>query len=255
MKQFKYALMFIAVAVCGCLVSCGGGDDEEDIINYSDIEMVAGDEYKIPSGSGWTSSNDYVATVSGRNLSALRVGTARIYNSVANFEVTVEPNYYTYMEPYMKWGASKSSVKSYMKGYTIYSDKTELLSFNGEYKELLTMYSFENSKLSMSCVACTVDDVTAEELSYYLDERYVYLGDSETSDGEPVLLWSTIDGKNSIVLMLSVLDSGTIMYMMYYMSASRSCSLDECVAMTAEFATPLKDKAKINKLKELLENK
>lgn len=253
MKQIKYALMFIAVTVCGCLSSCGG-DDEDEILNYSDIEMVAGDVYTISSGSGWTSTNENVATVSGRKISALRVGTARIYNSVSNFEVTVEPNYYTYMEPYMQWGASRSSVKSYMKGYTIYADEYDQLSFYGKYKETLTIYSFENSKLYMCGVACSANDVTAEELSYYLAERYIYLGESEMSDGDTALLFSTIDRKNSIVLMFSVLDSGTILYMMYYMPASRSCSLEECSAMTASFATPLKDKAMINKVKELLEN-
>lgn len=253
MKQFKYALMFIAVAVCGCLVSCGGGDDDEDIVNYSDLVMYAGDEYKIPSGSGWTSTNEYVASVSGRNLKALRVGSAKIYNSVANFDVTVEPIYDTYMEPYTKWGASRSSVKSYMKGYTIYIDDTEQLVYYGEYKESLTIYNFENSKLEMSGVACSADYVSAEEMVGYLQERYIYLGESELSDGDTAWLYSTTDGKSSIVLMLGATDS-SVLYMIYYMPSSRSCSLEECAAMTASFATPLKDKAMINKVKELLEN-
>lgn len=251
MKLFKCVILLFAVAVCGCLVSCS---DSDDAVAYPDKTLTVGDTFTISSGNGWTSINENIASVSGRVVTAERVGAVLIYNSKDEFTVTVEPNYYTYMEPCMNWGATKSTVKTFMKDFTIYSEDTDLLAYEGAYKEILSMYGFSGGKLILSCVTVRASDVTAEEMSYYLNERYIYEGQAQTTDGETVLLFSSVEGTDTIELMASVLSTGTVVYMIYYLESSRSYSIDECVAMTASFATPLKDNTVINRVRELLNN-
>lgn len=78
MKKYAQFIAFVIMAVFShTFVSCGDNDDEPKI-TYNNITMDCKTTHTIKGDDSWTSSNKYIASVSGNTLTAERVGKAII---------------------------------------------------------------------------------------------------------------------------------------------------------------------------------
>ena len=119
-------------------------------------------------------------------------------------------------EPYVNWGATRSTVKSAVsnRGYTLIDESTSssdnyYLAYNGKYKETFTMYQFDSSmKLSQAIIACSPSSVSLADARSYVASSsglsYTYV--TTSSDGNQYFYLSS-DG-NTIAIVYT-LTSGT----------------------------------------------
>ena len=199
----KKILMFMAIMVAvvfssASFTSCSS-DNSEDNFGFSKdtYTTIVGRSGKLSfdgNVSSWTSSNDFVASVSNNGtITANHVGTCEITASSgkqsAKCTINVEPIYTTYTDPLVKWGVSKSDVKAYEKRALV-QEQTNNLTYkieNGAVKGL--QYNFENGKLSSVMVLIDHEYNTsiATEMAKFLKERYrvisVSASESYFSDG------------------------------------------------------------------------
>lgn len=171
----KKYFLFLIVALTAAVSFTSCSDDDEIKKHYSDMTLEAG-ETKLIGESGWNTSNKYIVTADGSNITAQRVGTATVYNSDYRFNVTVTPKYNLYEEPVLTWGRSKDLIGNYMinHGYSELSDTNEMLIYKGEDYEDYIFYGFDDyGELKISGVL--IDAAYAETLGAFLGERYVPL--------------------------------------------------------------------------------
>lgn len=217
MKKLFFFLFVVIASLT--LISCGS--DKEDEPNYTNQSMVVRQTYAIPGGStGWTSDNDLIASVSYAGVTAERVGETTIRNGSKSFKVTVTGKYNTFKEPCLKWGASKSTVKSFMSGYTLQSEDDDNIFYQGKYREALTGYMFRSGGLYISTVVLFTSSVSTDELAAFLNERYVYVTQNSS---EYYFAYATPDEKNVVVLQLTTISS-QVVYMVSYGSVTISSS-------------------------------
>lgn len=86
-----------------------------------------------------------------------------------------------YDEPYTVWNASISTVKDYMKDYTLNSETTTdkgetVLLYSGKHQETYIGYAFTSmSQLVQVQVAIAISKTTAEELDQLIQKNYLYV--------------------------------------------------------------------------------
>ena len=185
-KLLLLTLLILPLAFASC-----GSDDEP---NYKDQTLVVGSVYSIPGGStGWTSDNELIASVSTAGVKAEHVGETYIRNGNKSFKVTVTPRFNTYEIPCLQFGASSSTVKSFMSGYTMISETDEILLYTGKHPVSFVAYLFTNSALTLSSVIIPITSVDINELVSFLAERYVYV----TKDEEENVIILHFESMNS----------------------------------------------------------
>ena len=205
---------------CIGFVACNGDEDEPDV-KFNDVTLTCNETYSIKNGTGveWRSSNELIASVSGNVVTAGCIGEAVISSTKGSFKVTVKGTIgNVYQIPCLNWGASKSTVKSFMKGRTIEEETSTDLVYAGSGAEICTMYSFENSKLSSSSIALDGDYINSENLIYFLLERYVPLSYDEDNY---YFYFTTPDLETGVVLALAEY-SGTLVYLIVYVPISEN---------------------------------
>ena len=248
MKKLLIILSFVFATLT--FVSCGS--DKEDEPNYPNKTMMAGETYTIPGKNGvWTSDNQLIASVSNGIVTAERVGETTIRNGLKSFKVTVTGKYNTFKEPCLKWGASKSTVKSFMSGYTLQSEDDENIFYKGKYREALTGYMFRSGGLYISTVVLFTSSVGTDELAAFLNERYVYVTQNSS---EYYFAYATPDEKNVVVLQLTTISS-EVVYMVSYGSVSISSSAPAVareMMKTGPVSTP-EVKSRFTAIKDALE--
>lgn len=246
MKKFFY--LFAFVAVFG-LAACGNDDDEPEV-TFSDTSLSYGATYTIPNGSGitWSSSNDLVASVSESTVTAEHVGTATISSDQGSFTVTVTATTTAYKEPCLNWGASQSTVKTFMNSYsgvTLNTDDSTSLAYYGSTSQsvLMVYYTFENSALKYSGIALNSDYVSTDALSTSLIERYVPV----SSDSSNYRFYFVNPEKNMAVALQLTTISRTVVYLVLYSPVDLSSrasddienlfdiEIDSTIDLTTEF--------------------
>lgn len=218
MKFTKFITLFLT---CTCILFQSCGDDDEPNGGFKDITLNCGQTHTISNGSGaeWTSSNKYIASIAGNLVTAERVGDATISSSKGSFKVSVKgvvPE--AYFIPCLNWGASKSTVKNFMKGYTISEETSTSITYKGSGTQILTMYSFENNILASSGLALDGSYVDSDNLIDFMLERYVPVSYDE--DGY-AFYFITPDNKTALGLMLEVYGSNLV-YIIAYAPRSNS---------------------------------
>ena len=173
MTTLVMMLSSLSLTLC---TSCG--DDKDDPVETS-LTLKAGETYSIGSGNNWKSANPLVASVEGRTITAERAGSTTITGSAGTINVSVKATRFDFTEPYLSFGASKSSVKSAMSSYTLTSDKSTTLGYKGKGKVYMYGYGFKNNQLDMSMLI--VRDTYSNDLSDFLLERYypVYVNEDD----------------------------------------------------------------------------
>lgn len=233
-KLFILMLLVLPLA----LMSCGSDDDEP---NYSNQTMVVGSVYAIPGGStGWTSDNELIASVSTNGVTAERVGETYIRNGSKSFKVTVTGKYNTYKEPCLQWGASKSTVKSFMSGYTLSSETDQYLFYSGNYPVSIIGYSFKNAALSLSSIIIPLNAVNMDDLIAFMAERYVYVTKDEANKYFGFL---SADKKNIVILQLETLNSQIVYFISYAQYTGSSSAPAQTMKMMKKQIAPSSSEA------------
>lgn len=204
MNKFIYRISCLLLCLSAVAFSACSDDEDEDV-KYPDVTMKAGDTYTIENGTNWLSADPLIATVSGNTIQALRVGKTTISNNSAKFKLTVTPKYNLYDDPCMQWGASTSTVNSFMKGYTMLQQDENIVYYSGNGVAEMYAYYFEKGKLSLSCVFLDADKYYST-LHSFLAERYEFLSQD---DEDYTLYYISMD--KELAIMVELFDiSGTI---------------------------------------------
>lgn len=182
MKKKRFIMLFASAAVL--MVGCekenenngyGGGSN----VNIpSSITVNVGQTYSLGSTQSWSSSSEFVATVTGNGtVTGKHVGNCRVSCSAGSCNVTVRATINLFSDPYTQWGASKSQVIAYQG-----SDYTETSSGNGlSYSTGNSIapnigYVFQNGGLSAVLIPVMVE--YKSQVIDHLSQRYRYLGET-----------------------------------------------------------------------------
>lgn len=214
-------LTLFTILSCFILASCGGDDDEPDY-KYQDVVLNCKATYTIPNAGDaeWTSSNKFIASVTGNVVTAERVGEVIISSNKGNFKVTVNATSHVFNEPCIEWGAAKSTVKSFMKNATPYEETSTSLNYKGTGAQVLTLYTFENDKLKSSGTGLDGDYVNSDAMVTYMFERYVPL---KVDDEDYSFYFCTPDEKTGVLMSLRT-SGRTIIYLIVYVPLNDSKS-------------------------------
>lgn len=187
-------------------------------MKYQDVSLNCKQTYTIEIGENveWSSSNEYIASVSGNVVKAERVGEVTISSAKGSFKVSVNGTLNAYKIPCLEWGASKSTVKNFMKGSTLDEETATELTYSGRGAQFLTMYTFENNGLVASGVGLNGDYIDSENLIDFMLENYVPVSADEENYS---FYFITPDNKTVIGLSLKV-SGHTLVYIIVYIPRS-----------------------------------
>lgn len=218
----KFFLLFSLMVISLAFVSCGS--DKEDEPNYANQTLLAGETYTIPGKNlDWTSDNELIASVSNGIVKAEHVGETTIRNGSKSFKVTVNGKYNTFKEPYMNFGASMSSVKSFMSGYTLSQEKSETLLYDGRFPVMYYLYTFKNAGMYLSSAIIKSSSVDTDEMVEFMKERYVFVTMDES---KYYFAFLSPDKKMMVILQLDTLNYQVVYEVIYgaYNSSSSAPS-------------------------------
>lgn len=223
MKKIFYLFAIMAGFM---LASCG---DDEPEVKFDDTTLSYGQTYTIPNGKNitWTSSNEYIAAVSGATVEAKRVGEAIISSDKGSFKVTVTPTSNVFVEPTLQWGSSKSTVKSFMSskiGSASLDSETETqLSYKGSGKVVLYNYTFGDNGLKGSAVGLNALYIDTNAMSTFMIERYIPVSMDESTNS---FYFISPDEKTAVLMRIQVSGSN-IAYLVVYVPTNSSSKATE----------------------------
>lgn len=239
-----WALAFVLICLpLATFTSCG--DDADDDNQSMNLTLNAGETHDIGNGSGWKSANPLVASVSGSTIKANCVGNTTISSGSSNIKVTVKATHFDFNDPCLQWGASKSSVKSYMSKYNLFNEKSTSLTYDGSGKTYMYSYLFENGKLNSSGIL--VESYYSSDITTYLKERYYPVLVSE----DDVIYM--VDAKQETLALVSVYTSGYSVYVMVVYTHYTGEKVNKAPKMNKFIKrNSSEEKAAFNSLKEVL---
>lgn len=239
-----WALAFVLICLpLATFTSCG--DDADDDNQSMKLTLNAGETHDIGNGSGWKSANPLVASVSGSTIKANCVGNTTISSGSSNIKVTVKATHFDFNDPCLQWGASKSSVKSYMSKYNLFNEKSTSLTYDGSGKTYMYSYLFENGKLNSSGIL--VESYYSSDITTYLKERYYPVLVSE----DDVIYM--VDAKQETLALVSVYTSGYSVYIMVIYTHYTGEKVNKAPKMNKFIKrNSSEEKAAFNSLKEVL---
>ena len=207
MKKKNFWGLILMGLMCISLTACGGDDDggsNSPSLDKTSLSLYVEETSILKYSEGncsWSSDNPLIAEVKDGVVTAKHVGITTIHANNLTCTVTVKPKYTSYAEPYMGWGSSKSVVKSMMSRYTLKSEDTTGLTYNGKGKVVGYVYLFENASLKSS--AMYVSLLNLYDVTDFLLERYVVYNTEKKSDTEYYVYMASVDGKMVIVMYVS----------------------------------------------------
>lgn len=197
-KFLKWAVLPTMLLGFFALTSCSSDDDDS---GQKDVKMKVGDTYTIKSGSNWTPQNEYVAEITGNTIKATLVGETTVSNGSNSFKLTVDPKTVLWNDPYMKWNASKSQVKSAMSKYELLTENDDQLIYYGKDKADFYAYQFDSNKLSTSMVFTSY---LGDDLVNFVVERFILI---DSDDETETLLFTDYSINYAIIVMFTEIDN------------------------------------------------
>lgn len=205
-------------AIFVALWSCSKNDEPSTSIKMDNSKMSldVDDSKKLtvtlrgiePSTIKWKTSNDFVADVDANgNVEAQHVGVATVYatseNLIDSCLIDVIGKYNTFIEPYVKIGATKSEIKALEKR-TLGNEKDDRLEYvdtNNKVKQII--YLFEDGKLNGVGVLLKLYVTDAAELGKFFNERYNLVGEKDDviflTNGKVAVAVEVLSGGISII--------------------------------------------------------
>nr|WP_321000144.1 Ig-like domain-containing protein [Bacteroides intestinalis] len=212
MKQNLFILMLIMASVFS-FSSCSSDDEGNSGLSEKEVSLKVGQSMTLSYGGGectWSSDQPLIAEVDNNgNVTANRVGITNIKANGEICKVTVNPNYTTYEEPYLNFGASMNEVKNAMSGYTL-SSKTDANNLVYIGKNVIDYYDYMFKNNGLYAVILATDIFKGKETSNFLAERYIVV--SVDKNKNQVLLTS-IDME--IAVMIQINDKTGAILIMY----------------------------------------
>ena len=183
---------------------------EEIKLQFEDVELTVHENYIIPNGKGikWVVADTAIATVSGDIIQTKRCGftsVSSIDKAAYSFYLKVLP-VTLFDQPCTKWGCSKSEVKKFMSTHKLIEEEDYYLIYDSKYKEINTVYIFENDSLIHCKIFCDRRKVTWDE---YVDFFSAYYNCESTNDD--IIYFTSDDKKTTIATELSTLENVPIM--------------------------------------------
>lgn len=202
MKKVFNLMLLCATMMCA-FSSCSDDENAGSRLNQDELTLTAGQSAKLiydGEDCSWESEEPLIAEVDNEgNVLANRVGVTNIYANDDVCRVTVLPQYNTYMGPCMDWGASKSSVESFMEGFDLLTETEEVLYYIDATEEFEYFYNFENNALSSSMVLTNILS-NGDEVVDFLLERYVVI---DVNEAEYSATMISVDAKLIVGLLLN----------------------------------------------------
>lgn len=176
-KQLLMLFASAAVLMAGCEKENGGnghgGGSNANI--PSSITVNVGQTYNLGSTQSWSSSSEFVATVSSNGtVTGKHVGNCRVSSSAGNCNVTVRATINLFSDPYTQWGASKSQVIAYQGSNYQETSSGDLAYDTGNEIAPNVGYVFQNGGLK--AVMVVVKTAYVSQVVNHLSQRYRYLG-------------------------------------------------------------------------------
>lgn len=135
-----------------------------------------------------------------------------------------------YTQPYSVWGASKATVKSNMlnRGYTLYTEDTDMLMYEGKDKEIASIYSFDSGKLWDVMIGFDASVASVSALRSFVNSLGFGYQSSTTNDGTTYYFYESADNKT----LVAVYVNGNYSYVEYIdtnslTSSARSFTFEE----------------------------
>lgn len=176
-------LILSLTAVLSAFISCKKDDGGGVELKTLTLSVVCGQKGQLlvsPSMDGctFTSDQSLIASVSTKGeVKGITVGETTVSvlslsnNVIGKCKVTVTPQYSMYREPYLRFSASSSLVKSY-ETRAVISETTKAINYNGENSNIKQLaYTFENGKYTG--VVCLIPTAKLSLLTDFILERYV----------------------------------------------------------------------------------
>lgn len=201
MKHFLSILTF----VCCLLLSSCSKEYTSSRINMNEniprsISIKVGAKYEINATGNWTTTNDFVASVSNEGIvEAKHIGQCVISNGEIKCNVRVSASTTLYTEPVLQWGMSKSKLIS-IEGDDYKVSGNSIGYMTNSSTAPLKIYAFQNDRLYVSGVVVKIS--SSERLSNHLLDRY-----------QPI----DVDGSSNLFIDAYSLEKATtIVYMELY---------------------------------------
>ena len=221
MKQSLFMWMLI-IASAFSLSSCSSDDDDSGL-SQKEIILKVGQSMTLSYGGGectWSSDQPLIAEVDNNgNVTANRVGITNIKANGDICKVTVNPNYTTYEEPYLKFGASMNEVKNAMSGYTL-SSKTDANTLVYIGKNVIDYYDYMFKNNGLYAVILATDIFKGAETSKFLAERYIVVSIDENQNK---ILLASIDMEIGVMVQIND-KTGAILIMYASVKDTKSIS-------------------------------
>lgn len=185
----------IALALPIAFTSCGDDDDKNLTLDKNEVTLNYGTTQEIKASEKnctWTSSNEFVATVSDGKIEAQHAGQAVITvtskdGAIAKCNVTVNPTNNNFIMPVTNWGASINTIKgeALYDGLVLVKETTDALVYMTRNTYPYYGYTFNQEGLESSSL--TVSEAMDEELNLneYLEQRY----NDVSSDDDEYLIY------------------------------------------------------------------
>ena len=228
MKQFTNALMLGAISIALVALSSCGGDREAPMaingvagdLHYADTVLLSTTGAPADAVVSYTTSNEYVAVISGDTLFANHVGeavvTATAGDKTATLNVKVAAKYNLATEPLWAWGVTPDELKAKKTDEPAQESETSIFYLQNAEKKIYEAYIFKNNALIAS--ALQIQDVSKETINeylYFLMERYQYAGTSKDQTTLYFVDAMTLEDATKMLLVYTQQNSLIIEYQPY----------------------------------------
>ena len=137
----------------------------------SQITVNVGQTYSLGSTQSWSSSSEFVATVTGNGtVTGKHVGNCRVSCSAGSCSVTVRATINLFGDPYTEWGASKSQVIAYQGSDYQETSSGDLAYTTGNEIAPNVGYMFQNGGLK--AVMIPIKTAYKDDAVDHLKQRY-----------------------------------------------------------------------------------
>lgn len=207
-----FGMLVLCATIALSFSACTNDGNINSNLSHNELSLIAGQQAKLLYNGDctWSSDEPLIAKVDENgNVTAKRVGETTIWANDEYCKVTVTPQYNTYMEPCVDWGASENEITNFMNGYEDLGKSGNIRTFKDNQREIIYMYMFTDNSLSASAIGANFIS-KGDEITDFLLERYVVVSVDKT---DYTILMVSIDQQLAVGVSFNA--SSTTMLVIY----------------------------------------